>query len=432
MFPARWANFGWGTSTQSLDLLWEPRHSAECNHVTLMKVLHCLRQTLGDLLNVCTILLQITQTHRPGPERPHIQWSRQRRFSTDVVFGSLREWSPCFFDFVSDQLQICEGHIYVSLIRIEFHRHPTVCIRKQMSHNSTQHHSFLFLIVISNQSNEFYRVRGLSTDRPSYWQLWSPSIAKSSQRTSCLTSSVSQKSPAGLICLQHTCGSRHRERSFCQKLLASCVPCMDLSMRTTQPLDFMESSLRSSTNSCLLQEWHNVDMILPLNSHGSVNHKSVWISLMTWIAVWSKNMCQWSCNVPRVISELSMDVVRSHTSEFGRPCPVCNDVVVSHKQNKVSCTSFRNRFLIDDSNRDKLSRILFVSFVIMKFLQILRQRLWGLEVLLVPFQWSSTFVNLMIYQNSVEFSSFFTQVKDDLHTIVHEHIPNCLMHGKII
>ena len=42
------------------------------------------------------------------------------------------------------------------------------------------------------------------------------------------------------------------------------------------------------------------------------------------------------------------------------------------------------------------------------------------------------FVNLMIHLNSLDFFTFYTQGKHGPHTIVHEHAPNCLMHGKSI
>ena len=40
-------------------------------------------------------------------------------------------------------------------------------------------------------------------------------------------------------------------------------------------------------------------------------------------------------------------------------------------------------------------------------------------------------VKLVIYQHLLECITLFTQVKEGPHTIVHEHAPNCLIHGKV-
>ena len=175
-------------------LLWERQHcpmehsasvSQPCEvhpwraHVDLF--IPCARHVVDS----CTVLTQIRHTHRSRPEHPHTTWIQRGRLSTldGLVFRPLYPWSCCPLTLSAPVLSREPPHVA--------DLHPTICLHRHVPHTPVQHHCFLFLVAISNLSNEFRCVHGLQL-------VASPSTPKSSPRTSNLASSFSQKSTAGL------------------------------------------------------------------------------------------------------------------------------------------------------------------------------------------------------------------------------------------
>ena len=142
---------------------------------------------------------------------------------------------------------------------------------------------------------------------------------------------------------------------------------------------------------------------LPLKSHCSQDPRDIWIHLKIWIAVWPENHVPMNLHLS-ALDIILVNVVGSHTSEsFGGPYLVCNGDCYSQTQDRVWEIHVR-LFSI---------RFQWIYFIPGLCLPVLQQ--WKFkefcgnvcEVLksgLRSFNDRLYFVNLVIHQNSLDFS----------------------------
>ena len=139
----------------------------------------------------------------------------------------------------------------------------------------------------------------------------------------------------------------------------------------------------------------NIDFILHLKSHGFVDPKNVWISVMIQISVCPEKFVlmklYWSARDIVLVYEMSSGPILQTALSSTLCLPWrCHDPHTVQSL-RIHVLLFSIDFLLVTPTERKVSWILFASFAIMKFHWILRQPSWDLEVWLAQTRWSSVF-----------------------------------------